>query len=458
MAPVRQDLVSFAILFENYLGYSKKKGDQGDLHQLLKFKIFDGDWEEFRTNWGPGLALYRELVKDIKTYEEGFERVQNKAKDLELTDNQLFSFIDLCLDLFLYTSGYQSVQEFSDIFVGSDLNSSHKNYPQFKIFKYLNDGFGGNKVLEYLIQKSDSEVQELTDKLKNDGVLKGEDGLKLMHSLGSELNGAKIEVYLPEVLTNYPVRSLRYSFDGNEYDLTCDGHSYESVVFTYKIEEANRAQVISELEKLFEKGKEVDKSQGAWEDEDWDLIEFEFYFDTFSVKTVLGEKISDQDLIKQIWDDIDINLFFETGFESFINNSTPEFTIQINSTEAKEVKDIEPNLDRDTETITLTIENYQGDGEYNGVWNTGVWEHGTIFRFFASDVDGSIPLNFGQKAEDEDLYAWEYEWAAKKAPKHNPEEGIFFGSGTMSKSTDTSTISFKIFLTPKGLRWEIEQG
>jgi hypothetical protein len=241
-------------------------------------------------------------------------------------DDQLFSFIDLCLDLFLYTSGYQSVQEFSDIFVGLDLNSNHKNYPQFKIFKYLNDGFGGNKVLEYLIQKADSEVQELTDKFKNDGVLKGEDGLKLMHSLGSELNGAKIEVYLPEVTLNFTV-SLKYSFDGNDYEVSCDGYSDESVTTVYHIEEENRNQIISELEQLLEEGKEVRPSGEL----NYELNEFEFLSDTFSVKSVSGEEISDQDLISKLWDDIDVDLLFENIPEitEFTNYSVPEFTIEI---------------------------------------------------------------------------------------------------------------------------------
>ena len=46
----------------------KKKKSMEDLHQLIKHKIFNGNWDEFRSNWSTGLDMYDKIIDGINIY------------------------------------------------------------------------------------------------------------------------------------------------------------------------------------------------------------------------------------------------------------------------------------------------------------------------------------------------------------------------------------------------------
>ncbi len=307
---------------------------RGDINiALSKFGDALPDYEQaakLKPNYG--FVHYRlgQVYYETKNYELGYKIFQ-KAQSLDermKSDGFIYLLKGHCLYNLKDYSGAISEYEKSS----SLGNAEGKEWETFVASKMKKQGITRDKHVMTITADnlspynlSDSEVKELIDKLKNVGVLKGEDGLKLIHSLGSELNGSEVEVFLPEVTLNFTV-SLRYSFNGNDYEVSCDGYSDESVRIVYNIEEANRVQIISELEQLFEEGKEVNPSGEL----DYELNEFEFLSDTFSVKTVSGEEISDQDLIRALWADIDVALLFENqsgDTTKFTNYSVPEFTI-----------------------------------------------------------------------------------------------------------------------------------
>ena len=145
----RQTLISFTLFFENFFGYNEKKS-MGDLHQLIKHKIFDGNWDEFRSNWSTGLDMYDKIIDGINTYEEGFDRVVKILKELPLSDDSKKSFLELTLEMYHETSPTSGVIE-SEINDENQINKQHPNYSKFKIFEYLSNALGDDIVLNFLI-------------------------------------------------------------------------------------------------------------------------------------------------------------------------------------------------------------------------------------------------------------------------------------------------------------------
>ena len=146
----RQTLISFTVFFENFFGYNEKKS-MGDLHQLIKHKIFDGNWDEFRSNWSTGLDMYDKIIDGINTYEEGFDRVVKILKELPLSDDSKKSFLELTLEMYHETSPTSGVIE-SEINDENQINKQHPNYSKFKIFEYLSNALGDDIVLNFLIK------------------------------------------------------------------------------------------------------------------------------------------------------------------------------------------------------------------------------------------------------------------------------------------------------------------
>ena len=145
----RQTLISFTVFFENFFGYNEKKS-MGDLHQLIKHKIFDGNWDEFRSNWSTGLDMYDKIIDGINTYDEGFDRIVKTLKELPLSDDSKKSFLELTLEMYHETSPTSGVIE-SEINDENQINKQHPNYSKFKIFEYLSNALGDDIVLNFLI-------------------------------------------------------------------------------------------------------------------------------------------------------------------------------------------------------------------------------------------------------------------------------------------------------------------
>ena len=157
----KQNLISFTVLFENFFGYNEKKSME-DLHQLIKHKIFNGNWDEFRSNWSSGLDMYDKIIDGINTYEEGFERVVKILKELPLPDDSKKSFLELTLEMYHETSPTSGVIE-SEINDENQINKQHPNYSKFKIFEYLSNALGDDIVLNFLINNKPKTSQSSID-------------------------------------------------------------------------------------------------------------------------------------------------------------------------------------------------------------------------------------------------------------------------------------------------------
>lgn len=153
----KQNLISFTVFFENFFEYNEKKSKE-DLHQLIKHKIFDGNWDEFRSNWSIGLDMYDKIIDGINTYEEGFDRVVKILKELTLSNDSKKSFLELTLEMYHETSPTSGVIE-SEINDENQINKSHPNYSKFKIFEYLSNAMGDDVVLNFLINNKPKTSQ-----------------------------------------------------------------------------------------------------------------------------------------------------------------------------------------------------------------------------------------------------------------------------------------------------------
>ena len=145
----RQNLISFTVLFDNFFGYKEKKS-MGDLHQLIKHKIFEGDWDEFRANWSKGLDMYDKIIDGINSYEEAFDRMVKILSELPLSDDAKKSFLELTVEMYHETSSTSGIIE-SEINDENQINKQHPNYSKFKVFEYLSSAMRDDIVLNFLV-------------------------------------------------------------------------------------------------------------------------------------------------------------------------------------------------------------------------------------------------------------------------------------------------------------------
>lgn len=319
MDNTRQELVSYAVLYDSYILYTDHFPNHDAFHQLIKFKIFDGDWDQLKQNWGPGCTLYDELLKDVKIWEESFERVQTKARELELSEGQLVNFIELCLELFMKVCNYHSVYDFSNIWIENRLDQNHRSFNEFKFFDYLNQGFGEERVFNYLIEKGNienlkklyhvnsEELENLLERYNSDGLILGKDALTLMTSFESQING-DIKVALGGS-EHFFSQSFDYEYNDRSYTIYCNGRTDVDFMLSYDLKKSSFNDLLREFNSLITVGVVISGLTGVI-----DMCEYgEWEYYTKSVKIIdsNGQKIEDQELISEIWNDVDFDYLNE---------------------------------------------------------------------------------------------------------------------------------------------------
>lgn len=69
-------LVAVSMIAGNYFEYAAKYASMDEFHQVLKFQLFDGDWDKFKEAWPLGFELYTStLFHEIETWEEVFTKI-----------------------------------------------------------------------------------------------------------------------------------------------------------------------------------------------------------------------------------------------------------------------------------------------------------------------------------------------------------------------------------------------
>jgi Icc-related predicted phosphoesterase len=313
MNRTQQELVSYAVLYSSFLRYSDHFPNHDAFHQLLKFKIFDGDWDQLTQNYAPGCALYDELLKDVKVWEESFDRVRSRLGELKLSNDQLVNFIDLCIELFMKTSDYHSVYDFSNIFVGHELDQKHRRYNEFKFFEYLNRGFGEEKVFDYLISMgnieslkasyyvNEEEANKLLEQYSSGGRITGEDALKLITTFESQITG-DIKVTLGDS-EHFFTQTFEHIYNDKQYTIKIKGRTDIELILSYSLKEKNFSDLIREFNSLMKVGVVLSGLTGVinyCEYGDW-----EYYNKSAKIVDSNGQIIKDEALISAILDDID---------------------------------------------------------------------------------------------------------------------------------------------------------
>lgn len=163
---IKQNLISFSLLLDGFLGYNEKKTNQNDFHQLLKNRIFNGDWNEMSINYGAGCELYDELQEGIDNYDSAFDRFEKIINSFSISGEAIDDFIELCIEMYLFTNSTSKNLTGKQIFSGDELdnkgnlNTKHPNYSKLFFFQYLNNGFKGDKVLKILQNKITSQNEK----------------------------------------------------------------------------------------------------------------------------------------------------------------------------------------------------------------------------------------------------------------------------------------------------------
>jgi hypothetical protein len=69
-------LVAVSMIAGNYFEYAAKYASMDEFHQVLKFQLFDGDWDKFKEAWPLGFELYTStLFHEIETWEDVFTKI-----------------------------------------------------------------------------------------------------------------------------------------------------------------------------------------------------------------------------------------------------------------------------------------------------------------------------------------------------------------------------------------------
>ncbi len=69
-------LVAVSMIAGNYFEYAAKYASMDEFHQVLKFQLFDGDWDKFKEAWPLGFELYTSILfHEIETWEDVFNKI-----------------------------------------------------------------------------------------------------------------------------------------------------------------------------------------------------------------------------------------------------------------------------------------------------------------------------------------------------------------------------------------------
>jgi hypothetical protein len=150
---VKQHLISFSLFYSSFLDFNKKKGSQDDLEQLITNKIFQGNDKEMYENFNIGMDFCDKIREGIKTYEEGFKKIEETISTLKINDNQINNFIHLCIEMYLFTNSENDQFTGDEIYPESgEFYKGFENYSTFNFFETLNNGIKENKVVEILLK------------------------------------------------------------------------------------------------------------------------------------------------------------------------------------------------------------------------------------------------------------------------------------------------------------------
>lgn len=158
-----QHLASFILFYAEFLSYGEKKEQDHPLNavQNLMFKwkiILDNDKGDTKTN--EALELFDKIREGIETYEDGFLKIGQTISNLKLDDNQILTFVEACVEMYLFTNSSGGKFNGYELLTNDEVNyrfnegydeETKKTFDNFKFLKTINDSIGDDKVVKILL-------------------------------------------------------------------------------------------------------------------------------------------------------------------------------------------------------------------------------------------------------------------------------------------------------------------
>lgn len=99
-------MIAVSVIADQKFGYCSAKGSADDLYQLLKIKLFDGDWDTVRDYWPKGYEIYKEIYTTVDTWEGVYENLQKYFDEHIGYSSKLseYKLASLIYELWLFTA------------------------------------------------------------------------------------------------------------------------------------------------------------------------------------------------------------------------------------------------------------------------------------------------------------------------------------------------------------------
>ena len=321
---VKQHLISFSLFYEDFLDFSSKKGSQADLEELITNKIFQGNDKEMYENFNIGMDFCDKIREGIKTYEEGFKKIEETISTLKINDDQINNFINLCIEMYLFTNSENGQFTGDEIYPESgEFYKGFENYSKFNFFETLNNGFKENKVVEILLKAIKSSKEEN---------LETREGYTLQ-----ELNDMD-NSYLNSLAWQYGVHNFEETIDKKNLPLRVFSNLNHDNIPMYRgvnynaLEDLSNESLIQFKEYLglnIDEDEGMDKHieqiwEGLWVTRGEDMIPYDYDEDEFIFPNLVDSTMIDVKKI-QIMQTIILKKNFTVLFsEKFLNKTTIE--------------------------------------------------------------------------------------------------------------------------------------
>ena len=113
-------MIAVSIIADQKFGYCNAKGSADDLYQVLKHKLFDGEWDLVRDNWPKGYEIYKDIYTSTDTWEGVYENLKNYFDEKIGFSSKLseYKLASVFYELWLYTASENVLQidfEYDDL-------------------------------------------------------------------------------------------------------------------------------------------------------------------------------------------------------------------------------------------------------------------------------------------------------------------------------------------------------
>lgn len=126
---------------------------------MFKWKIIlDNDKGDTKTL--EALELFDKIREGIETYENGFLKIGQTISNLKLDDNQILTFVEACVEMYLFTNSSGGKFNGYELLTNDEVNyrfnegydeETKKTFDNFKFLKTINDSIGDDKVVKILL-------------------------------------------------------------------------------------------------------------------------------------------------------------------------------------------------------------------------------------------------------------------------------------------------------------------